>query len=96
MNDNTIDITFIKNELIQRLKSLNPVKIILFGSVHCLYHCNRSICYKWFSENMREDYTPVEYPCNNAHRREEVRKLTRFNLDDERFNGYFLFKFKSF
>ena len=32
MNDNTIDITFIKNELIQRLKSLNPVKIILFGS----------------------------------------------------------------
>ena len=32
MNDNTLDIIYIKNQLVQRLKYLNPIKIILFGS----------------------------------------------------------------
>jgi len=81
------------NDQEEFLQSLtHKEKIILFGSIYCLYHCPNSICYQWFSDYMGSGKNPKDQPCTNKHRIKEVRTLTRFNLNDPKFQGFTLFK----
>lgn len=66
-------------------------KIILFASVQCMYYCDPKECFLNVSMVNNPELGVSRVPC--PHRdNPEFKKLTVFNLSDEKFTGYQYFK----
>lgn len=65
-------------------------KVILFANIKCLIHCDGTDCFRVISDNMNE-YTQQAYPCKHKGN-ESIKKMTIFNLKEDRFQGFKLFK----
>jgi collagenase-like PrtC family protease len=81
-----------KPEFLQSIEQKD--KVLLFASIRCLYHCNKNGCFQYISDNMKEKPDRNSWYCQNDRRnRPELRKLTQFDLSDERYRDFQYFKF---
>lgn len=67
-------------------------QIVLFANASCLYKCTNPICYKYISKQMMTAGKWDQYVCHNKENPAIKKNYTIFNLDEEKFNGYFSFK----
>jgi hypothetical protein len=65
-------------------------KVILFANIKCLIHCDATDCFRVISDNM-DEHTQQAYPCKHKGN-EAIKKMTIFNLKEDRFQGFKLFK----
>jgi hypothetical protein len=65
-------------------------KVILFASIRCLYHCDGEDCFRVISDSMNE-HSHEPYPCKFKGN-ETIKNLTIFDLQEERFKGFKMFK----
>lgn len=80
-------------ELLQSLKEKE--RIILFASAGCTYYCEPDNCFQTVSEMIIQNSKDKGAWCN--YRYDPVfKKRTVFNLEEERFRGFNLFKVVSF
>ena len=83
------------NDQVELLQSIDrKEKVILFLNVSCLYNCEPEECFRALSDMMAEKVDKRRPWCSQIHN-PAMRKLNRFDINDERFKGYSFFKISS-